>query len=228
MCSRYSLTSPPEAVRAYFGYPDTPNFPARYNIAPTQDVGVVYLDENGTRRFRTMRWGFLPFFAKEPKSAPPLINARAEGIATKPAFRQAFGRRRCLVPADGFYEWTGPKGARRPFLLRPRDGGLIAFAGLWERWRDKQTGGAIDTVVIVTCPANVTVGTLHDRMPVVLDAKDHSIWLDNKAVSQEVALSLLKPAPDGLFEAVELNPKINDSRREEPDIQEPLATSMLL
>lgn len=228
MCSRYSLTSPPEAVRAYFGYRETPNFPARYNIAPTQDIGVVVLDEDGTRRFRSMRWGFLPFFAKEPKAAPPLINARAEGIATKPSFRQAFARRRCLIPADGFYEWTGPKGTRRPFLLRPRDGGLIAFAGLWERWRDKQAGTETDTVVIITCPANDTVANLHDRMPVVLDANDHAAWLDSKATPVEEALALLKSAPDDLFELVEMDPKINDSRREEPGIQEPLATSLLL
>ena len=122
MCSRYSLTSPPEAVRATFAYRDTPNFPARYNIAPTQEIGVVCVDPDGTRRFRMMRWGLLPPFVKDPKAGPPMINARGEGIATKSAFRRAFAERRCLVPADGFYEWTGPKGTRRPFLLRPRRG----------------------------------------------------------------------------------------------------------
>jgi hypothetical protein len=127
MCSRYSLTSPPEAVRATFAYRDTPNFPVRYNIAPTQDIGVVLVDADGQRRFRMMRWGLLPSFVKDPKAGPPMINARAEGISTKSAFRRAFAERRCLVPADGFYEWTGLKGARRPFLLRPRQGGLIAF-----------------------------------------------------------------------------------------------------
>jgi putative SOS response-associated peptidase YedK len=227
MCSRYSLTSPPEAVRAYFGYRETPNFPERYNIAPTQEVGVVCLDQEGTRHFRAMRWGFLPFFAKDPQGAPPLINARAEGIDTKPAFRQAFARRRCLVPADGFYEWTGPKGARRPFLLRPRDGGLIAFAGLWERWRDRASGGETDTVVILTCPANATVASLHDRMPVVLDVKDHAAWLDCKATGTKAALDMLKPAPDDLFDSVEMHPKINDSHREEPGIQEPLQMRLL-
>ena len=138
MCSRYSLTSPPEAVRATFAYRDTPNFPSRYNIAPTQEIGVVCVDPDGTRRFRMVRWGLLPPFVRDPKAGPPMINARGEGIATKSAFRRAFAERRCLVPADGFYEWTGPKGKRRPFLLRPRKGGLIAFAGIWERWRDRQ------------------------------------------------------------------------------------------
>lgn len=115
MCSRYNLTSPPEAVRAYFGYADTPNFPPRYNIAPTQAIPVVLLDETGARRFRLMRWGLLPAFVTDPSKFPTLINARCEDVLTKASFRHAVRRRRCLIPADGFYEWTGPKGKRRPF-----------------------------------------------------------------------------------------------------------------
>jgi putative SOS response-associated peptidase YedK len=133
--------------------------------------------------------------------------------------------RRCLVPADGFYEWTGPKGKRRPFLLRPRGPELIAFAGLYERWRDGK--GAIDTVVILTCPANSSVAPLHDRMPVVLAPEDFAAWLDVKATPPEAARELLLPAPGDLFDAIELHPKINDSKREEPGIQEPLAPSLL-
>ena len=226
MCSRYSLTSPPEAVRATFAYRDTPNFPARYNIAPTQDIGVVCVDE-GTRRFRIMRWGLLPPFVKDPKAVPPMINARGEGIATKNAFRRAFAERRCLVPADGFYEWAGPKGTRRPFLLRPRRGGLIAFAAIWERWRDKD-GGDIDSVAIVICDANGTVVPLHDRMPVVLGMEDFEAWLGCKTTDVSAAQELLKPAPDDLLEAIEMHPQINDSRREEPGIQQPLQTQLLL
>jgi putative SOS response-associated peptidase YedK len=226
MCSRYSLTSPPEAVRAYFAYRETPNFPARYNIAPTQAVAVVCLDQEGRRAFRLLRWGLLPSFAKSPKEFPTLINARAEGVSTKPAFRAAFARRRCLIPADGFYEWTGAKGRRRPFLLRPRQGGLIAFAGLWERWRDP-AGGEIDTVAIITCAANATVSALHDRMPVVLPAEAFEAWLDCAGTESEAALALLQPAPDGVLEAIEIDPKINDSRRDEPGIQEPLQLQLL-
>jgi putative SOS response-associated peptidase YedK len=226
MCSRYNLTSPPEAVRAYFAYRETPNFPARYNIAPTQTIGVVCLDAEGTRSFRPMRWGLLPAFVKDPKGRPPLINARAEGIAEKPAFRQAFASRRCLVPADGFYEWTGPKGTRRLFLLRPRAGGLIAFAALWERWRD-QAGEALDTVAIITCPANAEVTPLHDRMPVVLEPVSFAAWLDCAATETAAALSLLRPARDGLLEAIEMHPKLNDSRRDEPGVQEPLQLQLL-
>lgn len=226
MCSRYSLTSPPEAVRAYFGYADTPNFPARYNIAPTQPIGVVARDKEGVRRFRLMRWGLLPAFVKDPKAFPTLINARSEDVLAKPSFRNAMRWRRCLIPADGFYEWTGPKGKRRPFLLRPRQGQLIAFAGLYERWRDKD-GGEIDTVVLLTCPANPTVSPLHDRMPVVLPPEHFEAWLDVKETPADAALGLLLPAAEDLFEAIEMHPKINDSRKDEPGLQEPLEASLL-
>jgi putative SOS response-associated peptidase YedK len=226
MCSRYSLTSPPEAVRAYFGYGDTPNFPARYNIAPTQPIPVVCRDREGARRFRLMRWGLLPSFVKDPKKFPTLINARSEEVLEKPSFRNAMRWRRCLIPADGFYEWTGPKGKRRPFLLRPKMPKLIAFAGLYERWRDGQ-GGEIDTVAILTCPSNASVSVLHDRMPVVLAPEDFASWLDVKGTPPETAAALLRPAPEDLFEAIELNPKINDSKRDEPGIQEPIQNELL-
>jgi putative SOS response-associated peptidase YedK len=226
MCSRYSLTSPPEAVRAYFGYRDTPNFPARYNIAPTQAVAVVRHDREGQRQFRLMRWGLLPSFVKDLKQFPTLINARSEEVLDKPSFRQAMRYRRCLVPVDGFYEWTGPKGKRRPFLLRPRAPQLTAFAGIYERWRDP-AGAEVDTVAILTCPANRTVAPLHDRMPVVLPVEHFEAWLDVEGTDAATALALLQPAPDDLFEAIELHPKINDSKRDEPGIQEPLEPSLL-
>ena len=213
-------------MRAIFAYRDTPNFPVRYNIAPTQDIGVVCLDADGQRRFRMMRWGLLPQFVKDPKAGPPMINARAEGIATKSAFARAFAERRCLVPADGFYEWIGQKGARRPFLLRPRQGGLIAFAAISERWRDR-AGGEIDTVAIITCDANATVASLHDRMPVVLGREHFDSWLDCERTDTSAAQALLQPAPDDLLEAIEMHPQINDSRRDEPGIQQPLQTQLL-
>ncbi|MGH6866915.1 MAG: SOS response-associated peptidase [Methyloceanibacter sp.] len=226
MCSRYNLTSPPEAVRAYFGYADTPNFPARYNVAPTQPIAVVARDRDGVRRFRLMRWGLLPSFVKDPKKFPTLINARSEEVLTKASFRNAMRWRRCLIPADGFYEWTGPKRKRRPFLLRPREPHLIAFAGLYERWRDPEAG-EIDTVTILTCPANGTVAPLHDRMPVVLAPESFEAWLDVEGTAAQAAVEVLQPAPDNLFETIELDPKINDSRKDEPGIQEPLQLPLL-
>jgi putative SOS response-associated peptidase YedK len=173
-----------------------------------------------------MRWGLLPPFVKDPKRFPTLINARSEEVLDKPSFRNAVRRRRCLIPADGFYEWTGPKGKRRPFHLRPREPRLIAFAGLYERWADPQ-GGEVNTVTILTCPANRTVAALHDRMPVVVEPEHFEAWLNAEGVSVEEALAILGPAPDDLFEAVELHPKINDSRKDEPGIQEPLQLSLL-
>jgi len=226
MCSRYNLTSPPEAVRAAFGYADTPNFPARYNIASTQPIPVVLRDSSGARRFRFMRWGLLPPFVRDPKSFPTLINARFEEVLNKPSFRHAVRRRRCLIPADGFYEWTGPKGKRRPFHLHPHDPRLIAFAGLYETWQDPE-GGELDTVVILTCAANRTVGALHDRMPVVLLSEQYEDWLDARRVSAEEALTMIGPAADDLFAAVELDPKINNARNDEPGIQEPLQPLLL-
>jgi putative SOS response-associated peptidase YedK len=173
-----------------------------------------------------MRWGLLPSFVKDTKRFPTLINARSEDALEKASFRHATRYRRCLVPADGFYEWTGPKGKRRPFLLRARDARLIAFAGIYERWSDGK-GEDIDTVAILTCPANRTVAPLHDRMPVILAEHDFEAWLDVKGVAAETALEFLQPAPDDLFEAIEMHPKINNSKRDEPGIQEPLAPSLL-
>jgi putative SOS response-associated peptidase YedK len=135
--------------------------------------------------------------------------------------------RRCLVPADGFYEWTGPKGARRPFLLRSRQGGLIAFAAIWERWRDRARG-EIDAFAIITCDANATVASLHGRMPVVLGHEHFDSWLDCKITDASAAQAQLQPAPDDLLEAIEMHPQINDSRRDEPGIQQPLQTQLLL
>ena len=226
MCSRYSLTLPPEAVRAYFGYRDTPNFPARYNVAPTQDVPVVCLDKEGNRIFRMMRWGLLPHFVKDPKTFPTLINARSEEVLSKPSFRNAMKWRRCLIPADGFYEWTGPKGAKRPFILRAPDRPLIALAGIYERWRDAE-GGHVDTVAILTCAANETVGVLHERMPVVLPPERFEAWLDVRQTGPDDAAGLLTPAAEGVLEAVEMDPKINNSKIDEPGIQEPLQRQLL-
>jgi len=144
----------------------------------------------------------------------------------KASFRNAMRWRRCLVPADGFYEWTGEKGKRRPFLLRPREPHLIAFAGIYEHWRDGK-GEEIDTVAILTCPSNSAVLALPDRMPVVLPPEHFAAWLDVKGTSPEEATALLQPVSDDLFEAIEMHPKINDSKREEPGILERLQSSLL-
>jgi putative SOS response-associated peptidase YedK len=206
MCSRYDLTTPPEAVLAYFGYRDTPNFPPRDRIRPTEPIAVVLLDAEGERRFRLMRWGLLPHFVKDPKTFPTLFNARSEELLSKPSFRNAARRRRCLIPADGFYEWTGPKGQRRPYYLRPEPPHLFAFAGLYESWSEPE-GGVIDTATILTCEPNATVAPLHNRMPVILAPECYDAWLDTKDVSAEEALAMTGPAPSDLLEAIPLPAK---------------------
>ena len=178
MCGRYAITLPPEAVRAFFAFVENPNFPPRYNIAPTQPIPVVIAEPHSkgvARHFQLMRWGFLPGFVKDPKTFPLLINARAETLAEKASFRAALKRRRCLVIADAFYQWRkdeagGPRrGAlRRPFLVRPVDHGPMGFAGLYETYCDA-TGGEIDTALIITTAANALLRQLDDRMPAIVD-----------------------------------------------------------
>jgi putative SOS response-associated peptidase YedK len=192
MCGRFAITSPPEAVRAYFRYVEQPNFPPRYNIAPTQPIPLV-IARGDKRCFMLARWGFLPGFVKDVKKFPLLINARAETLAEKPSFRAALRRRRCLVPADAWYEWRANlSGPKTPFLLRRADGGLLAFAGLWETYVDP-SGGEIDTACIITTSANGATAALHERMPAILEPEDFDAWLDpDETVASPVRL--LRPA----------------------------------
>lgn len=217
MCGRYALTLPPEAVRAFFDYAEQPNFPPRYNIAPTQPIAIMRW-ENGARHFGLARWGFLPAFVRDLSKFPLIFNARAEGIAEKPSYRAAIRRRRCLVLADGFYEWRRIGKARHPFLIRRADRGPLALGGLWETWNDRD-GSEIDTACIITCEANGTIAALHDRMPVILDPAAFDVWLDPNADSHDV-LPLLRPAPDDLLEIVAISDRVNRAGNEGPDVQE--------
>jgi putative SOS response-associated peptidase YedK len=163
---------------------------ARLNVSPTEPVPVV-VSREGERHLVPMRWGLLPPFYRGANGGPLLINARAEGIATKPAFREAIRERRCLVPADGFYEWQGEKGRRVPYVVRPRGGGMMAFAGLWQDWRGPE--GWIPTCAIVTCPANAALAPIHERMPVVVAPEDFALWLGEAGSG---AARLMQPAPE--------------------------------
>lgn len=226
MCARFTLTSPPDAVRAHFAAVNRPNFPARYNIAPSQPIVIVRVRETGERELASVRWGLIPPYVKDLREAPMLINARAETAAHKPAFRAAMRRRRCLIPADGFYEWTGPKGRRRPFLLQARDGGLLALAGLWEAWRGPG-GELIESTAILTTAANATVRPLHDRMPAIVPPEHHAAWLDGTGVTAEAAAALLGPAPDEALSATEVDARINDPKADVPGIVQPVTGSLL-
>ncbi len=230
MCGRYALTLPPDAVRAYFGYREQPNFPPRTNIAPTQPVAFVRAGrqaEGLARHFALARWGFLPGFVKDPKSFPLLINARAEGLAGKPSFRAAARRRRCLAPADGWYEWLrqpglGGKIVRRPHLFRRPDRGPLALAALYETWSDPQ-GGEIDTLCLSTVEANATAAAVHNRMPALIAPENFDLWLDcedDRAAGD--ALALLKPAPEGSIEGIEVGALVNRAANEGPELQKPV------
>jgi putative SOS response-associated peptidase YedK len=222
MCSRYSLTSPPEAVRAYFSYANDASFPPRYNIAPSQPVAIVRLDAKGERELALVRWGLIPSWVKDPREFATLINARGETVTEKPSFRGAMRHRRCLVPADGFYEWTGEAGSKQPHLIRPKKGGPMAFAGLWEHWLGAD-GSEIDTMAIITTSANRTMQPIHDRMPVILAPQQFDVWLDMKGVSAKDAAMFLQPAPDGLLEISAVSKAVGNPRNEGPELWRPVA-----
>ena len=220
MCSRYSLTSPPEAVRAYFKLPEVPDFPPRYNIAPTQPVAIVRQDFKGGHEFALARWGLIPGWVKDPREFATLINARAESAAEKPSFRAALRHRRCLVPATGFYEWTGRAGAKVPHLIRRPGAALMAFAGLWEHWLGAD-GSEFDTAAILTVAANATVSAVHDRMPVILAPRDFERWLDCRGGSAAGIGDLLEPEPADLLEILRVTPKVSNFRNEGPELWQP-------
>lgn len=217
MCGRFLFTSPPEAARQLFDVEITSNFPARYNIAPTQPIAVVRLNEKGAREFALARWGFIPSWAKkdylERTGNKPLINARGETVAEKPTFRSAFRRRRCLVPADGFYEWRTEKGVRQPYLISPAAGGLFACAGLWETVIDPD-GGEIDTAAIITTEAGADIAELHNREPVVIARTHFARWLDQDERSACEAQSLIAPQAKGFWSFHQVSRAVNDARNE--------------
>jgi putative SOS response-associated peptidase YedK len=220
MCGRFALLALPEEVRALYGYLDAEDFPPRYNIAPTQPIAVVRMEHRG-RALALVRWGLVPAWVEDPRKFTLLINARAEGILERPAFKAAMKYRRCLVPASGFYEWR--KGADRrapkqPIWIQPPGGGQIAFAGLWETWSDRD-GGEVDTAAIVTTAANGPVAAIHDRMPVVILPQDHETWLTG---SVEEALALLRQPPEDTFEAVQISTRVNSADNDDPGLIAPV------
>jgi putative SOS response-associated peptidase YedK len=219
MCGRYVIKTPPALMRQAFGYGEQPNFPPRYNVAPTQPIPVVRLVD-GRRSFALLRWGLIPSWVKDPRGFSLLINARAESALEKPAFRNAMRRRRCLIPADGFYEWKRDGERKRPHVARPK--GLVAFAGLWEPWMGPN-GEELDTACIVTTAANRTLRSLHDRMPAVIPPEAFDLWLDCANVEAETAAALLVPAPEDLFEAYEISTAVNRTANDSADLMEPLA-----
>ena len=219
MCGRYTITATPEVLRALFGYAEQPNFPPRFNIAPTQPIPIVRLVD-GKRHFALVRWGLLPSWVKDPKKFTLLINARGETVCEKPAFRAAMKRRRCLIPADGFYEWQAGGSRKQPYFIRLKSGQPMAFAGLWECWTGPN-GEELETAAIVTTNANRALGHIHDRMPVILAPDAFDLWLNCAEVDAQTAAALITPAPDDLFEAYPVSTEVNRVANDNAKLVEP-------
>jgi len=221
MCGRFTLTQP-ASIAAKFGLdnfaPIEPEFYApRFNVAPTQRI-VVIPTSDLQRVARTMRWGLIPYWAKDAKIGSGLINARAEGIATKPAFRSAFKSKRCLIPADGFYEWQQTPRGKQPYRITLRSNEMFAFAGLWDRWRTPE-GETIESCCVVTCEPNRLAALFHDRMPVIIAPADYDKWLFGKP---DQALPLLRPYPAEEMRAYPVGAGVNRPANDTPELIDPL------
>jgi putative SOS response-associated peptidase YedK len=221
MCGRFAFYSPHESVVRLFGLgPDAPEVEPRWNIAPTQYVPAVRADEAGRRTLSLLYWGLVPGWAKEKAIGARMINARAETLAEKPSFRNAYRRRRCLVLADGYYEWQRSGALKQPHYIRLASGEPFAMAGLWERWRDPQSGSPLESCTIVTTTPAASIAHLHDRMPVILSPESHGIWLAPDREQSEVIDRLL--GPTGLdLAASPVSRQVNNARNEGPGLVEP-------
>ncbi len=214
MCGRYALTSPPAVIAERFHLLWTPQIEPHYNIAPSQMIPAVRETGEG-RALAWLKWGLIPHWAKDAGIGMKLINARGETLAEKPAFRDAYRRRHCLVPADAFYEWKPVAGRKQPYSIRMRDRSLFGMAGLWERWKDPD-GRLVESCTIVTVDANPLVAPLHDRMPLILAPADYDAWL----AAETGALPHAVPAE--AMEAYPVNPLVSNARNDVPACLEPI------
>ncbi len=197
MCGRFIQITAGEPLAERFELPAIPAVTPRYNLAPSQPVGVIRVAAEGQREWVALRWGLVPAWSPEPRTAYSTFNARAETVADKPTYRHAFRRRRCLIPADGFYEWRTVGKRKQPYCIAPTDGEPFAFAGLWERW--ERDGTVVESCTIVVTTANATIAPLHDRMPVILARADEALWLDPALTDPAILQPLLVPcAPERL------------------------------
>lgn len=217
MCGRFTLTQSAQALSDFFQIQEIPNLAAQYNIAPTQRVVTVLCNPTTKKpQFQQLRWGLIPSWAKDPTIGAKLINARAETVAEKPSFRSAFKQRRCLVVADGFYEWQKQQGTKQPFYFRLQDGKPFAFAGLWEKWISP-TQEEIISCTILTTTANELLQSIHDRMPVILDPKDYDLWLDPEVKTAQLLQPLLSPYPATAMTAYPVSKLVNSPKHNSPE-----------
>jgi putative SOS response-associated peptidase YedK len=221
MCARYTLTAPAVKVAELFGVEVPLGLKPRYNVAPTQTVLAVRLDSDGKREAANLRWGLIPSWAGDAKIGQKLINARSETVFEKPSFRGAAKKRRCLIAADGFFEWKGPVGKKQPYFIHRNGREPFAFTGLWESWHGEEAD-VVESCTIITTDANETMKPLHDRMPVILAQKDFDCWLDPKATNAGALMPLLRPAPDDLLSYYPVTTKMGNRRYTGADAVEPI------
>lgn len=219
MCGRYTLKSDGRQVAKVFGLAESPGLSERYNIAPTQSVPVV-LEENG-RKLQEMHWGLIPSWADDPSIGFRMINARAETVSEKPSYRSAFKRRRCLVVADGFYEWKKTADGKQPYYLRLKHGGPFGFAGLWESW-NVEGGEELRSTTIITMEPNEVAAEVHNRMPVILSREFHDVWLDPENNDREELLAMLAPYPAEAMEAYPVSREVNRPANDYPGVLQPV------
>jgi putative SOS response-associated peptidase YedK len=221
VCGRYSLATPdPADVRARFGLDESLEIRRRYNVAPGDDVVAVTTDREGAPRGDLLRWGLVPSWAKQPDTGLKMINARVETVSERPAYRRAFERYRCLIPADGFYEWRrSPTGPKQPFHITRDDGELFAFAGLWSIWYAPD-GTKLRTCTILTTAANSAIAELHDRMPIILSAEHERAWLDTTTSADELS-EILAGLPSSMTGVRAVSQAVNDARYDGPECLAP-------
>lgn len=221
MCGRYALTAPASTIAEVFQVDVLPDVLPRYNIAPTTEVPCVVVEE-GTRVLQPLRWGLIPGWAKDKKIAYNTINARADGVATKPVYRAAFKRRRALIVADGFYEWERiDKKTKIPHLIQLADGQPFAMAGLWERWTDPESGEEVRSCSIITTEGNALMKPIHDRMPVILPKEAWARWLDPDNQDTEALQKMLVPFPADQMRERRVSRKVGDVKNKGPEVQGP-------
>jgi len=217
MCGRFALSAPSRAIQKHFDLKEEVFYTPRYNIAPDQEVAVVRVEEKEHRLCR-MRWGFVPHWSRDSRIGYKMINARSETLHEKPSFKEAFKTSRCLIPADGFYEWKKISGRKdkQPYFVRMGDGSLFSFAGLWSSWTDTSSGEVLRTCTIITTEPNALLAEIHDRMPVIVNRNQYGLWLNSKAKADELRL-LFRPFDPGLMTTYPVstlcNNAANDSRQ---------------
>ena len=220
MCGRFGLFVTPEVLEEYFSLDDlVAAVEPRYNLTPGRAVAVVR-EREGQRRLEPLQWGLIPFWAKDATIGRKLVNARLDSLAEKPAYREAWQRRRCLIPASGFYEWSEPKdGCKRPYFIRPGSEPLLALAGLWERWRTP-AGEKLETCVIVTTDANAQLAPIHDRMPLLIPRDAHALWLDPRSTVDDMLKLAARPPA---LEAHPVGFGVNDPKNDDETLIVPVA-----